>query len=167
MNEGLSPDGDALVRRASKNLLLPVGEDAVSRLDREAVKASLPHRDPFLFIDNVMNLDLEAGLIAATYDLERSRDVFGGHFPGEPVWPGVLQIEAIAQAGGLLVSLQSGGARRPTLTHVVAARFIQPIRPGGRLWINSQVFEEELFILVVGQCVRGDTICSAAALRGL
>ncbi len=167
MNSSLSPDSDALVRRASKTLLLPVDEDAGSHLDREAVKSSLPHRDPFLFIDSVMNLDLDAGLIAATYDLERSRDVFGGHFPGEPVLPGVLQIEAIAQAGGLLVNLRDNGDRRPILTHVLAARFIQPIRPGGRLWINSQVFEEELFILVVGQCVWSETICSVAALRGL
>jgi 3-hydroxyacyl-[acyl-carrier-protein] dehydratase len=71
-------------------------------LDRTQIEAILPHRDPFLFLDRVIEL-VPGEYVVAEKDLLPTEDVFRGHFPGHPVFPGVLQLEAIAQAGAVAI----------------------------------------------------------------
>jgi 3-hydroxyacyl-[acyl-carrier-protein] dehydratase len=74
-------------------------------LDRTQIEAILPHRDPFLFLDRVIEL-VPGEYAIAEKDLLPSEDVFRGHFPGHPVFPGVLQLEALAQTGAVAVLSQ-------------------------------------------------------------
>jgi 3-hydroxyacyl-[acyl-carrier-protein] dehydratase len=74
-------------------------------LDRTQIEAILPHRDPFLFLDRVVEL-VPGEYAVAEKDLLPTEDVFRGHFPGHPVFPGVLQLEALAQTGAVAVLSQ-------------------------------------------------------------
>src|SRR5512145_2045147 len=70
-------------------------------IDKEAIKSHIPHREPFLLVDAV--LELESGSrIVAVKKFSPEEEFFKGHFPGSPIVPGVLIVEALAQAGGIL-----------------------------------------------------------------
>ena len=68
---------------------------------QEKIKSILPHRDPFLFIDEIR--DIGDDFITGVKFVTNKEDYFKGHFPGEPVMPGVLQLETMAQTGGVLI----------------------------------------------------------------
>ncbi len=89
-------------------------------LDRAQIEAILPHRDPFLFLDRVIEL-VPGEYAVAEKDLLPTEDVFRGHFPGHPVFPGVLQLEALAQTGAVAVLSQPGVTGQD-----------HPVRPGRR-----------------------------------
>ncbi|HTA65305.1 MAG TPA: 3-hydroxyacyl-ACP dehydratase FabZ [Xanthomonadaceae bacterium] len=112
--------------------------------DVEAIMAMLPHRYPFLMVDRV--LGYEAGKsLRATKNVTVNEPFFQGHFPGHPVMPGVMIIEAMAQAAGLLVQIsappRAEGEPQPIfyLVKVDKARFNRIVVPGDQL-----VFEVEL-----------------------
>lgn len=166
----LPEDIEQAMRQAEKEPLLTASErDRAEVLDRHMIESVLPHRDPFLLIDRVTRLDTERGLIAARYTLSRSQQVFEGHFPARPVFPGVLQVEAIAQAGILLYLMQADEReiQSVSLTHILGARFAQPIPPEGEITVLARVFDEGMFMAVVGQCLHANTICSMAAIQGI
>lgn len=169
VNETLPDEIRPLFRSAMKTPLVALdSRPAETVLDRRGIEAILPHRDPFLLIDRVTRIDAEEGLVVACYDLSRAQEVFQGHFPEYPVWPGVLQVEAIGQAGILLYLRRGDGASagRVTLTHILAARFMHPVTPGGEVEIVARTLEDGLFFIVVGQCFQNGNICSVAAIRG-
>ncbi len=157
-----------LMRRAEKELLVPAEKShnhAV--LDHAAVEHVLPHRDPFLFVDEVIMLDLERSVIKTRYSLSRAEEILAGHFPDHPLLPGVLQVEAIAQAGLILClrRMETPDAPIPVLTQILGARFVRPITPGGDLEITATEIEDGLFSVIVGQCVHLGEICSVASVQ--
>ena len=105
-------------------------------VDVTRIQALLPHRFPFLLVDRVVALTPHRRLTAIK-NVSINEPFFQGHFPGHPVMPGVLVIEAMAQAAGVLVKLsQMHQTDRPTvfyLAKVDNARFMQPVVPGDRL----------------------------------
>jgi 3-hydroxyacyl-[acyl-carrier-protein] dehydratase len=163
----LPEEAAELYRRAEKRPLLDE-RPAATILDRAGVERLLPHRDPMLLIDRVTHVDRERGLIVARYDLARAREVFAGHFPALPLYPGIFHVEAVGQAGMLYKLLEGGeGIDRVAMTHLFGARFIRPVHPGGELEIVSAPIDDGLFLTIVGQCLQDGEVCSAVALSGL
>jgi 3-hydroxyacyl-[acyl-carrier-protein] dehydratase len=99
-------------------------------LDRSQIEAIIPHRDPFLLIDRV--LELEPGEWAvAEKSLSGDEDVFRGHFPGYPVYPGVLQVEGMAQTGAVaLLSVPENRGKIALFAGIEKVRFKRQVRPG-------------------------------------
>ena len=104
-------------------------------LDVPAIQQLLPHRYPFLLIDRVLALEPHKRVLAIK-SVSCNEPFFNGHFPGNPVMPGVLVIEALAQAGGLLTQVSHGGVaagRSFYLVKVDKAKFSRMVVPGDRL----------------------------------
>jgi len=98
----------------------------------------LPHRYPFLLVDKILEIDLEKGTIVGQKNLTINEAFFQGHFPDAPIMPGVLILEALAQAGGVLVHLRAQIPKIAVLLNVNQAKFRQPVRPGDILILKCQ-----------------------------
>lgn len=152
-------------RAALKRPLVRGARDG-SGLGRRAIEGILPHRGTFLLLDSVIWTAPNGRTLAARYDMARARDVLADHFPTRPVYPGVLQVEAIAQVGILCHGLQRGaGVAGVVLTDVLGARFLRPVHDGAELEIVTTALEELPFVTAVGQCMQEERITAVAALR--
>src|SRR5688572_11438990 len=98
---------ESIVRAGVRHPLWPDAGDCGVDLGRSAVEALLPHREPFLFVDRITALDRRTPRIRARRFIPADDGVFAGHFPGNPVYPGVLQLEMIGQAGLCLLQALS------------------------------------------------------------
>lgn len=111
-------------------------------VDAEQIAAILPHRYPFLLVDRVIELVPERSIVAIK-NVTFNEPFFQGHFPGHPVMPGVLIVEALAQASGLLIGLSGTHADRDDrifyLAKVDNARFLKPVVPGDQLRLEVQL----------------------------
>ena len=111
-------------------------------LDAEEIREILPHRYPFLFIDKVLELTPEKS-ITAIKNVTLNEPQFEGHFPAHPIMPGVLMIEAMAQAGGILYVKTTGEALSDDnwffLAGVNNARFKSIVKPGDQLRLEIKV----------------------------
>ena len=109
-------------------------------LDADAIRELLPHRDPFLMLDEVLACTPHES-VTATKNVRAEEPHFAGHFPGNPVLPGVLIVEAMAQAGGVLSHISNGDIEpKPLyfLARVEEARFRRPVVPGEQLVIRVE-----------------------------
>lgn len=111
-------------------------------LDVEGIQKLLPHRPPFLLVDRVVAFEKGARLVAWK-SVTMNEPFFQGHFPGHPVMPGVLILEALAQAAGLLACLSlTPDETEQKLTYLMGidgARFRKPVVPGDRLELEVEV----------------------------
>jgi 3-hydroxyacyl-[acyl-carrier-protein] dehydratase len=111
--------------------------ETIELLDVEAIKDMIPHRDPFLMIDEIRDLapdDRVVGIKNVTGD----ESFFKGHFPGHPIMPGVLIIEAMAQTSAILV-IGTIGKQPGSMVYFMSveqARFRKPVFPGDRLALD-------------------------------
>jgi len=102
----------------------------------------LPHRYPFLLVDRVLELDIDAKRILAQKNVSINEPFFQAHFPGRPIMPGVLIIEALAQAGGVMTQLTLGRDAQSKLFYMVKvenARFNKQVVPGDVLMLDVQM----------------------------
>ncbi len=112
-----------------------------------SIEELIPHRPPFLLLDRIVSLDKER--IRASFTVKEAdplfQQVFTGHYPGNPLTPGVLLCEMVFQAGAALLAAQfpDPGAGVPLLVKVTDARFKQTVRPGDALDITC-VFTEQI-----------------------
>ncbi|MGN6313994.1 MAG: 3-hydroxyacyl-ACP dehydratase FabZ [Rhodanobacteraceae bacterium] len=120
----------------------PAAAPVALPVDAERIAALLPHRYPFLLVDRVIELD-PGKCITALKNVTTNEPFFQGHFPGHPVMPGVLIVEALAQASGLLIGLSDSGVQNGDklfyLAKVDNARFNRPVVPGDQLRLEVQL----------------------------
>jgi 3-hydroxyacyl-[acyl-carrier-protein] dehydratase len=110
--------------------------------DMAQIQTLLPHRYPFLLVDKVVSIDYEKRTIVATKNVSINEPFFQGHFPGQPIMPGVLIIEAMAQAGGVLTQLTLGRDAQSKLFYMVKvdkARFTKQVVPGDVLEMHVEI----------------------------
>ena len=108
------------------------GSTALRPLDVKRVMAALPHRYPMLLVDRVEELIPDQSIVAIKA-VTINEDFFNGHFPGRPIMPGVLIVEALAQAAGVLAVESLGLAGSGKLVYFMAideAKFRMPVEPG-------------------------------------
>lgn len=125
------------------DILPPITETPApeqTTLDINEIMRILPHRYPFLLIDRVIELKRRERIVAVK-NVTFNEPFFVGHFPGAPVMPGVLIVEAIAQAGGalLLTEVEDRHSKLMFFTGIERARFRRPVVPGDQLRIEIEV----------------------------
>jgi beta-hydroxyacyl-ACP dehydratase FabZ len=105
-------------------------------IDIADIMRTLPHRYPFLLVDRVLECDGKQRIVGLK-NVTINEPFFQGHFPGNPVMPGVLQLEAIAQVGGILMNMMfKADGRIAYFLAVDGARFRRIVRPGDQLKIE-------------------------------
>jgi 3-hydroxyacyl-[acyl-carrier-protein] dehydratase len=137
--------------------------------DITEIMSVMPHRYPFLLIDRVLEMDETS--IRAVKNVTFNEPHFQGHFPGTPVMPGVLVVEAMAQAGGFLLFSQVEDREDKLIyfTGIDCCRFRKPVAPGDQV-----IFEVELvarkrsFAKIRGKAlVDGEVVCEAELMSAL
>ncbi|MEF9945585.1 MAG: 3-hydroxyacyl-ACP dehydratase FabZ [Lachnospiraceae bacterium] len=115
----------------------------MNRLDIKQIEAIIPHRHPFLLLDVIE--DYEPGAYAVGYKCVTYReDFFKGHFPQEPVMPGVLIVEALAQAGAVaILSEESNKGKIAYFGGISKCRFREKVRPGDRLRLETRIIKRK------------------------
>ena len=108
--------------------------------DKEKIKSILPHREPFLFIDEIIEFDRTQKVVAVK-NIKDNESFFEGHFPGRPIMPGVLIIEAMAQASIILYSIDKPEIVKKHPHYYlgkIKSEFLAPVYPGNKLILETE-----------------------------
>ena len=130
---------------------------------------TLPHRYPFLLVDRVTEME-ENRRIVGIKNVTVNEPFFQGHFPGRPIMPGVLILEALAQTGGVLAFKSLTATSRPVvyLTGVEHAKFRKPVVPGDQLRLEVDVLKKRPpFWKMQGRAYVGDELVCEAELTAM
>jgi len=141
----------------------------MKEMGREDIENIIPHREPFLLIDKVIDTEPAKRIQAIKY-VRREEYYFKGHFPSDPIMPGVLIVEAIAQAGAVsLLMLPENKGKLVLFAGIDKARFKKIVRPGDELVIEVEM---ENFRRNIGKAkgramVGGDIACTVDIMFAL
>lgn len=136
-------------------------------MDIKEIREYLPHRYPFLLVDRVTELDIENKTIRAYKNVSVNEPFFNGHFPQHPIMPGVLIIEAMAQAAGILAfKMLNAKPSDGTLYYFVGSdklRFRQPVLSGDKLVLEANFLssKRQIWKFECKATVDGKAVCSA------
>ncbi|GHV04131.1 3-hydroxyacyl-[acyl-carrier-protein] dehydratase FabZ [Campylobacterota bacterium] len=142
-------------------------------LDITQIQKILPHRVPFLLVDRVTEVRI-GEYVKAYKNISISEPVFQGHFPGHPIYPGVMIIEGMAQAGAIL-AFYAGDIDEETAANKVVyfmsidnAKFRRPIRPGDRLDYQLSLVKHKGSVWVLrGEAFVDDQLACEAELKAM
>jgi 3-hydroxyacyl-[acyl-carrier-protein] dehydratase len=145
--------------------LIEDAQPATSRtMDILEIMSLLPHRYPFLLIDRVIEMEPRTRIVAIK-NVTINEPHFTGHFPDYPIMPGVLMVEAIAQAGGtlLLNEIPDRDQKLMVFTSIENARFRRPVTPGDQLRIEVTVLNWRSRVVKMGGVITvdGKVVCDA------
>jgi len=135
-------------------------------MDINKVLELLPHRYPFLMVDKVLDCEPNKFLVAIK-NVSYNEPFFAGHFPGHPVMPGVLILESMAQATGLLAFYSRDEKARDGVVYYLVgvdkARFKKPVQPGAQLRLDVQLKRtiRDIFKFSAVATVDGEVVCTA------
>jgi beta-hydroxyacyl-ACP dehydratase FabZ len=130
---------------------------------------TLPHRYPFLLVDRITEMEADRRIVGIK-NVTINEPYFQGHFPGRPIMPGVLILEALAQAGGVLAFKSFTTTSRPVvyLTGVEGAKFRKPVVPGDQLRFEIEVLKKRPpFWKMQGRAYVGDDLVCEAELTAM
>lgn len=130
------------------------------------IETILPHRDPFLWVSRVLECDPGQSIVAEL-DVDPTLPVFEGHFPAYPVFPGVLIMEALAQAASICVLVDRGAdGSIGFLTGVDKAKFRQQVKPGDTLRLEARIVKSSSRMCVAEvEASVGGSICASATQK--
>ena len=160
--QSFSPPGDKPVKQPTQPMQPQVSEETTAPLDSDQIMQILPHRYPFLMVDRVTRID--GNQITAEKNVTINEPYFQGHFPGHPIMPGVLQLEAMAQVAGILTLKQADNAGK--IAYFMAAdkvKWRKPVKPGDVLQIDIELLRARGKVAKAkGVCtVRGEVVSEA------
>ena len=142
-------------------------------LDIMQIQEILPHRYPMLLVDRITDMDLKQS-IKGFKNVSISEPAFQGHFPGHPIYPGVLILEGMAQCGGVLALKSSDLTDEEMKNKVIYfmsidnAKFRTPVRPGDRLDYVLEVIKMKSSLMVLkGQAFVDGKICAEAEFKAM
>jgi len=143
-------------------------------IDVVEIQKILPHRYPFLLVDKITEMNLEEGLVGYK-NVTFGEPIFQGHFPGHPIYPGVMILEGLAQAGGVLAFKSMGDMTEAEAAQKVVyfmsidkAKFRSPVRPGDRLEYRLNVLKHKGNIWVFeGKAYVDDKLVAEAELKAM
>jgi 3-hydroxyacyl-[acyl-carrier-protein] dehydratase len=139
-------------------------------MDILQIMSILPHRYPFLLIDRVIEIERKQRIVAIK-NVSLNEPQFQGHFPDYPIMPGVLMVEAIAQAGGalLLTEIPDRGNKLMVFTGIDSAKFRKPVVPGDQVRIEVKVLNWlSTAVRMQGiATVEGKVVCEATVMCAL
>ncbi len=142
-------------------------------MDVIEIQEILPHRYPFLLIDRVTDVTKDESLIGYK-NVTIGDNVFQGHFPGHPIYPGVMILEGMAQAGGILAFKSMDMTKEEAATKVVyfmsidKAKFRAPVKPGDKLEYRISVIKQKGSIWMLdGKAYVDDKLVSQAELKAM
>lgn len=142
-------------------------------MDVMEIQEILPHRYPFLLVDRVTKIE-KSHTLSAYKNVSISENVFQGHFPGHPIYPGVMILEGMAQAGGILAFKSMDMSKEEVAQKVVyfmsidKAKFRSPVKPGDQLEYRITVIKNKGAIWILkGEAFVDDKIVSEAELKAM
>lgn len=135
-------------------------------IEIEDIIKILPHRYPFLLVDKIIEQSEDGKNIVGIKNLTFNESFFQGHFPGNPVMPGVLQLEAMAQVAGIMLNASLGNEGKIAYFMSISnAKFRRMVKPGDQLRIEVEAIKLRSRVGVVkGKAFVGDDVASEAEL---